>query len=108
MSINLERAYMLLMVIKEASLHGNTYKAVAAVAAAELKDLSDEADTELKERAKAEAERRATDEAKAQEEAQRQLELETAPKGYLEQQIEEGNRRVPQPRTIPSETVRKI
>lgn len=105
MSINLERAYMLLLTIKEVGLHGGAYKSLGTIAEAELKTLNEEATEEVKAAAQAEAERRATDEAKQAEAEQHRLELEEAPKGYLEQQIEDGNRKAPQPRTIPAEPV---
>lgn len=52
--MNLERAYMLMLLIKEAGLHGGLYKPVATIAEAELKALTEEAAAEVKERAEAE------------------------------------------------------
>lgn len=87
--MNLERAYMLLLTIKEVGLHGGAYKSLGTIAEAELKTLNEEATEEVKATAKAEAKRRATVEAKEFDAEQHRLELEEAPKGYLEQQIED-------------------
>lgn len=66
--MNLERAYMLMLVIKEAGLHGGLHKAIAGVALAELQSLNAEAEVELKERAEVEAKKAAEAEAVRQAE----------------------------------------
>lgn len=66
--MDFSHAYMLMLLIKEASLHGTVYKKVSDAAAAELRDMI------------------------AAEEPKSDL-FESAPKGYMEQQIEEGRGR---------------
>lgn len=100
MSIDFERAKLLMDIVVSAGQHGPLYQKLASVAGDELKTLVDQADAELKEKTKAEAERRATDEAKTAEENQRQLDLDEAPKGHFEQQMENNAKK--------QSTVRKI
>lgn len=108
MSIDFERAKLLMDIVVSAGQHGPLYQKLASAAGDELKTLVDQADAELKEKAQAEAERRATDEAKAAEENQRRLDLEEAPKGHLEQQMEDNNKRVtPVVRPAVSDQVRR-
>lgn len=73
--MNLERAYMLMLVIKEAGLHGGMYKPIAGVASLELKALMAEAEAVLKEEAKVEAEKVAEAEAVRQAEAEESAKL---------------------------------
>lgn len=85
MAYDFDKAKHLMEVVREAALHGTAYKAIKEAAEAELKTMM------------------------ATEDAAKPDLFKPAPKGHLEQQIEDNNKKAVQPKAPQAETsMRKI
>lgn len=99
MSIDLERAYILMKVVREAGLHGTIYNKIAAAAQLELKKMVATPD-ELEEIEKQEAETAAREEAALEARKEAKLRKAEADKVAEVEIAKEADKGIRQPRTF--------